>query len=100
MIYLSALVIKHCKLEKCYSNKMRIKAFEVVDQYLANFHAALPKSMRASFVREEVLENKRLNSSKLTKEDLVSLVSEPPAEKKMQLKGESSYRILRSDCAE
>ena len=94
-----ALVINYFKLESCYTSKMRIKSFEV-DQYVANFHSALPKNIRSSLVREEVLENKRLNSSKLTKEDLASLVLEPPADKKMQLKGDASYRILRSKIAE
>lgn len=98
-LFVTRIVVKKCKIERCYSNRFKVKNIEM-RQKLANFFSALKPSQRASLIREEVVDYKRLNSSKLDKERLAELVLAPEAGPELKLTGEISYRILRHSLAE
>ena len=67
---------------------------------LGSFFSALKSSARASLIREEVVDFKRLNASKLSKESLKELILQPKAHPDFLLHGDISYRILRHTLAE
>ena len=65
-----------------------------VEQELPSFYSAMRLPTREALVREEVQYFKRLNCSKLSKEQLMELVCQPRAPKENRLTGDSSYRVL------
>ena len=72
-----------------------------VVQELAPFYQSLKNSQRESLIREEVQDHRRLGTSKLTKENLLELVTAPKVDRKeLGLSGDCSYRILRHEIAE
>ena len=66
------------KKKKCVFFKTKIAEFEV-KQHLANFFSSLKTIDRQSLIREEAVDCNRLQSSKMSKENLIDLVLKPKA---------------------
>ena len=65
---------------------------------LANFFASLKPSARSSLIREEVVDDSRLRTAKLSKESLMELTTaEPVEERELRILGDTSYRILHHE---
>ena len=68
---------------------------------LANFFASLKPSARSSLIREEIVDDSRLQTAKLSKESLSELTTaEPIQERELRIVGDNSYRILHHELAE
>ena len=98
-IWLTRQFINICKIKRCYNKSKKIQKVHL-KQKLANFFSSLPHRARESLIKEELLDRERLNTSKLSKENLASLVLEPEAAEELQLSGIPSYRILRHEISE
>ena len=99
MIYPCVLVLhhgykwfKHRYLNR--SMKKQLKEGIVAQDDLPNFFAALPMESRLALIREEVQNMRRHQFSKMSKEALYELVSQPIAPEDKQIKGDLSYRPL------
>ena len=99
VIWATRQIVNICKIERCYNKSRKIEKFNS-KQKLANFFSSLPHRARESLIKEELLDRERLNTSKLSKENLASLVLEPEAAEELQLHGIPSYRILRHEISE
>ena len=98
LVVLRSMVIC-CKIKRCFSFKLQIDEIQV-KQNLKNFFSALKTSDRESLIREEAVDSNRLQSSKMSKENLIDLVLCPKASHEFRLEGYPSYRILRHDLSE
>ena len=98
LVVLRSMVVC-CKIKQCFTFKLQIDEIQV-KQNLANFFSALKTSDRESLIREEAVDHNRLQSSKMSKENLIDLVLTPKATHEFRLEGYPSYRILRHELAE
>lgn len=64
---------RHYEVDSCYSILEKVEKIKI-EPKLPNFYSAMKSDTREAMIREEVLCNKRLNSSKLSKEALMELV--------------------------
>ena len=69
-------IVNCCKIERFYSTQKKVARFQV-RQRLASFFSSLKRRDRESLIKEELLDRERLNSSKLSKENLAALVLHP-----------------------
>ena len=72
LVVLRSMVIC-CKIKRCFSFKLQIDEIQV-KQNLKSFFSALKTSDRESLIREEAVDCNRLQSSKMSKENLIDLV--------------------------
>lgn len=67
-------------IKSCFTFPMQIKN-EQISQKLSNFFSALSTRDRNSLIREEVIDHKRLGTSKLSKKTLIDLALAKPLKK-------------------